>query len=110
MGEATNRIDNVGNDDLIVEFESIEELQQQNQCLVCDHCQLTERVKNVEEQLDQDMLRKSLETAMQELELLREEGNRQEFLVTGIVQQRDMFHELCNKTSSLLYESSPTDI
>jgi nucleoprotein TPR len=109
MGEENNRIDDVGNDDLIVEFESIEELQQQNQCLVRDHRQLTERVKNLEEQLDQDMLKKSLETAMQELEILREERNRQEVLVTGIVQQRDMFRELCSKTSSLLHESPPTD-
>jgi nucleoprotein TPR len=44
-----SRIDNVGNNDLIVEFESIEELQEQNQCLVRDHHQLTERVKNLEE-------------------------------------------------------------
>jgi nucleoprotein TPR len=106
LGQLTEKTDGAVTGDLIVEFESIEELQQQNQCLIRDHRQLTDRIQALEEQLDHNTLTKQLESAIQEVELLREERNQQEIIAKSITQQRDMYRDMCSKNTSS-EESAP---
>ena len=56
--------------DLIVEIEGVEEMQQQNQS---EHRRLTHRMNKLERQLDESILKKSLEVSKEELDFLREE-------------------------------------
>ena len=94
MGESPQVMED---NDLIVEIEGVEEMQQQNQKLVREYRRLTDRVTELEQQLDESTLKKALEVAKKELDFLQEERNRQAVLVKGIVQQRDMYKELCGE-------------
>jgi len=86
--------------DDIVPFGSIEEMQAQNQRLLNEHRRLTDTVSDLEGKLETDPLRLRLETAEAEVVSLREERSRQETLVAGIVQQRDLYRALVANVDS----------
>lgn len=83
----------------LVQFKDVQEMQQQNQKLLKENHVLKESVTDLEKQLDTNELQRAHDSAVEELESMREERERQMKLVTGIVQQRDMYRALVAQSS-----------
>ena len=92
----------VSNNSDLVEFTNIEELQEQNRKLVQQQIRLESRLEELEIALNENSLKRGLDTAREELEDLREQREHQAVLVSGIVQQRDMYRALLAKQDSSL--------
>jgi len=76
---------------------SVQEIQTQNLKLIGEHARLTLAIEHLEEKLRNDKTTALLEQTEKELETLRENRTRQEILVAGIVQQRDLYRVLLAK-------------
>ena len=76
---------------------SVEEIQAQNLKLIGEHARMTFSIEDLQEKLRNDRTTLLLEEAEKEVELLREHRQRQEILVSGIVQQRDLYRALLAK-------------
>lgn len=81
---------------------TVEEIQTQNQQLLQEHRRLSSTIKELEEKLRTDPVQRELEEAKAQLMTLREDRERQEFLVKGIVQQRDLYRALVGQHDSAL--------
>lgn len=81
---------------------SVEEIQTQNQQLLQEHRRLTRMVEELEEKLHADTVQLKLEAAEEELKTLREEREKQEAAVTGIVAQRDLYRAVAFSQNSAL--------
>ena len=90
----------------MVEFASIEQMQNQNQRLIQENRRLLDSLEEMQKQIDTDTLQQKYQTAEEELSQLREERERQAVLVSGIVQQRDLYRALLTKTNAELPEES----
>ena len=84
---------------------SIEEFQTQNLKLIEEHGRLTLVVEGLEEKLRGDKATVLIEQAKIEIASLREDRHRQEILVAGIVQQRDLYRALLAKHGDSFGES-----
>ena len=76
---------------------SVQEIQTQNLQLIGEHARLTLKIEHLEEKLRNDKTTVLLEQTEKEVETLRENRTRQEILVAGIVQQRDLYRALLAK-------------
>ncbi len=90
----------------LIEFASIEGMQNQNQRLIQENRRLLDSLQEMQKQIDTDTLQQKYQTAEEELSQLREERERQAVLVSGIVQQRDLYRALLTKTNAELPEES----
>lgn len=86
-------------DDEAIICTTIEEIQNQNQRLLREHRRLTTAMTDLEDKLRQDPVRMELEHTTKELTTLRQDRERQETLVGGIVQQRDLYRALLASTT-----------
>mgnify|MGYP000240228766 CR=1 FL=1 len=89
---------------------SIEEMQSQNQRLLGEHRRLMGTVKELEEKLKSDEYRQNLEAAEKELSSLRDDRQKQDSLVAGIVQQRDLYRALLSQNDSRLLGSEEDEV
>lgn len=89
---------------------SVVEMQSTNQRLLAEHRRLTATVADLEAKLQQDAWRNKAESYERDLETLREDRKRQEVLVEGIVQQRDLYRALVNKQDSNLLGSQSDEV
>ena len=94
-----SRAGSEANDDIPI---TVEEIQTQNQQLLQEHRRLSSTIKELEEKLRTDPVQRELEEAKAQLMTLREDRERQEFLVKGIVQQRDLYRALVGQHDSAL--------
>lgn len=83
----------------------IEEIQTQNLKLIEEHARLTLVVEGFEEKLRSDKATVLVERANIEIASLREDRQRQDILVSGIVQQRDLYRALLAKHGDSFGES-----
>jgi nucleoprotein TPR len=84
---------------------SVVEMQTTNQRLLKEHRRLTATIADLESKLQEDNMRNKVETYEKELSTLREDRRRQQVLVEGIVQQRDLYRALLNKQDNNLLGS-----
>ena len=92
---------------------SVQEIQSQNQRLLVEHRTLTDKVAELERQLEDDPVREKLKASESELEQLRRDRQEQEVLASRIAQQRDLYRALLNKHDAGLLdkeESSALEI
>lgn len=81
---------------------TIQEIQTQNQQLLQEHRRLSRTVEELEQKLQDDAVQNKLESAQEELKTLREEREKQEAAVTGIVAQRDLYRAVAFSQNSAL--------
>eukprot|EP00980_Cylindrotheca_fusiformis_P003330 scaffold746_cov123-Cylindrotheca_fusiformis.AAC.18 len=89
---------------------SVVDMQATNQRLLAEHRRLTATIADLEAKLQEDAWRNKVESYEKELETLREDRKRQEVLVEGIVQQRDLYRALVNKQDSNLLGSQSDEV
>jgi nucleoprotein TPR len=97
------------NNDLLG-FVSVDELQTQNQRLLREHHRLVKNVSDLESQLSNDTSQMKILQAESELNQLREEREHQEVLISGIVQQRDLYRALLLKTDAQILAAAGGEI
>ena len=93
----------------MVTFRSLEELQEQNQRLLAVVRTISEEKEKEEEEehgREKQQLQQQLDTAMEELLLLKEGRERQKEQVEAIVQQRDMYRLLLAQSTPLPADTS----
>jgi len=81
---------------------TVQEIQTQNQQLLQEHRRLSSTIADLEERLQDDPVQNKLEKAEEELKILREEREKQEAAVTGIVAQRDLYRAVAFSQNSAL--------
>lgn len=81
---------------------TVQEIQTQNQQLLQEHRRLSRTVEELEEKLQDDAVQNKLAKTEEELNTLREEREKQETAVTGIVAQRDLYRAVAFSQNSAL--------
>ena len=81
---------------------TVEQIQTQNQQLLQEHRRLSRTVEELEEKLQNDPLQIKHEQVEEELRTLREEQEKQEAAVSGIVEQRDLYRAIAFSQDSSL--------
>ncbi|CAJ1966426.1 unnamed protein product [Cylindrotheca closterium] len=79
---------------------SVTEMQSTNQRLLSEHRQLTAKVLDLEEEMQQNVWQEKAERLEKELHTLIDDRKRQEVMVEQIVEQRDLFRALVNNQDS----------
>mmetsp|Transcript_40195 Transcript_40195/g.96978 ORF Transcript_40195/g.96978 Transcript_40195/m.96978 type:complete len:1314 (-) Transcript_40195:3268-7209(-) len=85
---------------------SVTEMQSTNQRLLSEHRQLTAKVIDLEEQLQQNAWQEKAERLEKELKALVDDRKRQEVMVEQIVEQRDLFRALVKNQDSTSSEET----
>jgi nucleoprotein TPR len=81
---------------------TVQQIQTQNQQLLQEHRRLSRTVEELEEKLQNDPLQIKHEQLEEELRTLREEQEKQEAAVSGIVEQRDLYRAIAFSQNSSL--------
>ena len=102
LGRKINQDTDMTEQDDVITFGDVEELQKQNQRLLKEHHRLSSTLVEMEEKLDNNTIALELRTKTTELEELKEDMHTQETIVTDIVQQRDLYRALVTKQNSQL--------
>lgn len=84
---------------------AVAEMQSTNQQLLREHREMKATITDLEGKLKSDTLKVKVETYEKEIGSLREERKRQQDIVNGIVQQRDLYRALVHKNDANLLGS-----